>query len=153
MFDYFVSSNMDYLITYPLAKPVISKRYYKGGNTGEDEVKGLTAEELDALEVKEEAGFNELQKESLKHIIDLCRENNTNLIFLESPNYIKMYCDENYREKHELLKEFLEEENIRCITKDDLKFDYKNPSCYSDLSHMSSEGMNLYTKEIIEILN
>ena len=64
-----------------------------------------------------------------------------------------MYEDANYAEKTRLLVEFLRENDVAVITKDDLKFDYKNPAYYSDLSHMSSDGMNEYTKEIIEILN
>ena len=152
-YDYWVSSNIDYLATYPVSAPVISKRYYLGGNTGDDDVKGLTEAELNELPVKEDAGFSDLQKASLKEIIDLCRENNTKLICLESPNYKKMYEDANYAEKTRLLVDFLRESDVAVITKDDLKFDYKNPAYYSDLSHMSSDGMNEYTKEIIEILN
>ena len=152
-YDYWVSSNIDYLATYPVSAPVISKRYYLGGNTGEDNVPGLSADELESLDVIEAEGFAELQKSSLQDIIDLCKANNTKLICLESPNYKKMYEDANYAEKTELLKGFLKDNNITTITKDDLSFDYSNPAYYSDLSHMSTEGMNVYTKEIIDLLS
>ncbi|MDO4187892.1 MAG: hypothetical protein Q4D29_02780 [Lachnospiraceae bacterium] len=152
-YDYWVSSNIDYFATYFISAPVIAKRYYLGGNTGEDDVKGLSADELDALDVIEAPGFSDLQKSSLQDIINLCKANNTKLICIESPNYKKMYEDLNYAEKTSLLKEFLLENDIETITKDELSFDYTNPAYYSDLSHMSSEGMNVYTKEIIDLLN
>ena len=153
MYDYWVSSNIDYLFTYPVSKPIISKRYYRGGNTGEDDVKGLTMEELNTLPVKEDPGFSDLQKQSLDNIISLCNEHNTKLVVLESPNYKKMYEDSNYAEKASILRDYFEDNNVTIYTKEDLSFDYTNPSFYSDLSHMSSEGMNVYTKEIIDILN
>lgn len=153
MYDYWVSSNIDYMFTYPVSKPIISKRYYRGGNTGEDDVKGLTMEELNALPVKEDPGFSDLQKQSLDNIISLCNEHNTKLVVLESPNYKKMYEDSNYAEKASILRDYFEDNNVTIYTKEDLSFDYTNPSFYSDLSHMSSEGMNVYTEEIIDILN
>lgn len=153
MFDYWVSSNIDYLFTYPISQPVISKRYYRGGNTGEDIVSGLSYAQLDALPVKEAPGFSSLQKDSLEDIITLCETHGTKLIVLESPNYKKMYDDENYAQKSKLLKQFFIDNSITVITKEDLTFDYTNPDFYSDLSHMSSNGMNEYTKEIIDILN
>ena len=153
MYDYWVSSNIDYMFTYPVSKPIISKRYYRGGNTGEDDVKGLTMEELNALPVKEDPGFSDLQKQSLDNIISLCNEHNTKLIVLESPNYKKMYDDSNYAKKAEILRDYFKDNNVTIYTKEDLSFDYTNPSFYSDLSHMSSEGMNVYTEEIIDILN
>lgn len=151
-FDYWVSSNIDYMFTYPFSKPIISKRYYKGGNTGYDEVSGLTKEEIEALPVKEDAGFSSLQKQSLMNIINNCSLNGTKLIVLESPNYKKMYEDSNYAEKARDLRFFLEALDVTVITKEDLEFDYTNPSYYSDLSHMSSDGMNKYTSEIIELI-
>lgn len=151
-FDYWVSSNIDYMFTYPISKPVISRRYYKGGNTGDDDVAGLSASELDALPVKEAPGFSSLQNQAILDIVRLCSENDTELIFLESPNYKKMYDDENYARKSADLKSFLEALDVPVITKEDLNFDYTNPAYYSDLSHMSTEGMNIYTKEIVEIL-
>lgn len=152
-FDYWVSSNIDYMFTYPISKPVISKRYYKGGNTGEDDVAGLSESELDALPVKEDPGFSSLQNMALLDIVKLCEDNGTKLIFLESPNYKKMYDDSNYAQKAADLKAFLTALTVPVITKEDLQFDYTNPAYYSDLSHMSTDGMNVYTDEVIDLLS
>ena len=153
MYDYWVSSNIDYMFTYPISKPVISKRYYRGGNNGEDDVKGLSADELNALPVKEDPGFSDLQRRSLDNIIANCKANGTRLIVLESPNYKKMYEDKNYAEKCKLLKEYFVSQDIVTYTKDDIDFDYTNPDYYSDLSHMSTNGMNEFTDKVIKILS
>lgn len=151
-YDYWVSSNIDYLATYPVSYPLISKRYYLGGNNGQEYTASKTKEELDAMPIKEDDGFNELQKSSILHIIDLCRDNGINIIFAESPNYITMYKDENYANKQKLLLELLESEKVTVYTSTDFKLDNSNPEYYSDLTHMSSKGMEEYTKELINII-
>ena len=151
-YDYYVSSNMDYLLTYPISYPLIAKRYYKGGNNGEDFSPAKSAEELDKLPIAEEPGIDPLQKESIVMIIDLCNDNGINLIFLEPPKYIRMYEDKDFADKLEELTEFLESVDAQTIMADDLGFDYTNPDFYSDLSHMSGEGMTEFTNRVIEVL-
>lgn len=153
MYDYFVSSNIDYLITYPVSYPLISKRYYLGGNSGEEYSASKTKEELDAMPIKEDAGINELQKASILNIIKMCKDNEIRLIFAESPNYITMYSDSNYANKHEILYSLLQEEGIPVYVTEDLDFDNKNPEFYSDLTHMSSAGMEEYTPKLINIIS
>lgn len=151
-YDYFVSSNMDYLITYPLSYPLIAKRYYKGGNNGDDLSPAKTKEELDALLVKEDPGIDELQKQSLINIINLCNESGIKLIFLEPPKYVKMYKDENFASKLLELKNLLIDNGAVVIMGEDLGFDNTNPDYYSDLSHMSGDGMVEFTNRVIEEL-
>lgn len=151
-YDYWVSSNIDYLATYPVSYPLISKRYYLGGNNGEEFTASKSKEELDELPIKEDAGFNELQKSSIMHIIKMCKDNGIRLIFIESPNYYTMYQDENYAGKQELLKGLLKDEGIEVYSADDLPFDSSNPEYYSDLTHMSTKGMEEYTKIVVDIL-
>lgn len=151
-FDYFVSSNMDYLLTYPISYPMIAKRYYRGGNNGEDVSPAKTAEELDKLPIIEDPGIDELQRESLKNIIKLCNDNNIELIFMEPPKYIKMYSDKNFAEKNAELMEFLRSEGANVMTGENLGFDNTNPAFYADLSHMSYDGMVEFTKCVIDNL-
>ena len=153
MYDYFVSSNIDYLVTYPISFPLISRRYYLGGNSGGEYTASKTKEELDALPIKEDAGINELQKASILNIITMCRENNIRLIFAESPNYITMYDDKNYLEKHEILYDLLVKEGVPVYVTEDLNFDNTNPDFYSDLTHMSSVGMEEYTPKLINLIS
>ncbi len=151
-YDYYVSSNMDYLITYPISYPMIAKRYYKGGNNGSDISAAKTKEELDKLPIKEDPGIDELQRESLKKIISLCESNGIKLIFLEPPKYIRMYSDKNFSDKINELVTFLRDEGGTVIMGEDMGFDNTNPDYYADLSHMSGEGMAVFTDKVIEVL-
>ena len=54
--------------------------------------------------------------------------------------------------KDELKENGIDSEHIIYINFEDLDFDYTNPAYYSDLSHMSSEGMNAFTEQVIKLL-
>lgn len=149
-YDFWVSSNMDYAFTYPVAKRMISQRYYLGGSASLDNTEGLTEDELLALPIKEEKGIHDLQMSSIDSIIDLCRDNNINLIFLECPRFYTMEDNENYKEKSDELKEHIKDKGIDVIRAADLDFDNTNPEYYSDLTHMSKKGSEVLTKMIIE---
>jgi len=152
-YDYWVSSNIDYMFTYPIAKPVISARYYRGGSASTEAAKGLTKAELDELEIIENPGIDKLQSESIDRIISTCNENGIELIFLESPRYITMAENENYKAKSQELKAQIEAAGIRVIRGNDLGFDNSNPEYYADLTHMSGEGGKKLTESIIEALD
>lgn len=152
-YDYWVSSNIDYMFTYPVAKPIISSRYYLGGSSSSEESEGKSKDELEALEVIENPGIDELQMASIDKIISLCMENDIEVIFLECPRYVTMADNENYADKSEQLKSHIESQGIKVITCDELEFDNNNPSFYADLTHMSGEGSNVLTKSIIRILS
>ena len=51
-----------------------------------------------------------------------------------------------------MLVDFLKEEGALVIMGEDMGFDNTNPDYYSDLSHMSGEGMNVFTDKVIEVL-
>ena len=151
-YDYWVSSNMDYLATYPIAKPLISARYYLGGSAATEQSEGASREELEALEIIENSGLNDLQLEAIDAIIDMCDDNGIELIFLESPRYVTMAADANYSAKAKALKEHIEDRNIRVITAGDLDFDNTNPAYYADLTHMSHEGSKVLTEAVVKAL-
>ncbi len=152
MYDYFVLSNNDYLITYPISYPLIASRYYRGGSTKSDETVGKTEEELCALDVIENPGIDELQLRAVEELITMCKANNVDLIFMESPRYETMAENENYRNKAAELRNYLEKQNIKCVQTADLQFDNTNPAYYSDLTHMSGEGKRVFTKAVIAYL-
>lgn len=151
-FDYWVSSNMDYMVTYPVAKPMISKRYYLGGGTQEDDAEGRTAVELSELEIVENPGVNTLQKDSLGEIIRICADNDIQLIFLESPRYYLMEDNVNYKAKSDELYAYITSCGVTVLRAEDLGFDNKNAGYYADLTHMSGKGCRVLTKLIIDKL-
>ena len=151
-YDYWVSSNVDYMVTYPVAKPMISARYYLGGSASTEMSAGLSKEELEKLEIIENPGIDELQYESINAIIDLCQSKQIELIFLECPRYITMAEDINYAEKSKALKELIESKGVSVITGKELNFDNTNNLYYADLTHMSGDGSTVLTEKIIETL-
>jgi len=151
-YDFWVSSNIDYMFTYPVAKPMISKRYYLGGGALSEATAGLSKEKLDALEIIENPGINELQQRSVDEIIELCSANGIKLIFFESPRYVTMAEHENYKAKSDELKAHIEGLGVKVVTGKDIGFDNTNPEYYADLTHMSGEGSRVLTQNIIDIL-
>ncbi|MFT3982624.1 MAG: hypothetical protein QM697_01845 [Lachnospiraceae bacterium] len=151
-YDYFVLSNNDYMVTYPVSYPLIAGRYYRGGSTQTDETPGCTREELEEMELAENPGVNELQLNSIGEIIKMCKAGGIEVIFLESPRYYRMETDENYMEKAAVLEAYLAQQGAKCILKDDLDFDNTNPAYYSDLTHMSGDGKREFTRLLISRL-
>lgn len=151
-YDYWVLSNNDYMVTYPVSYRLISSRYNYGGSTSLDESAGKTREELEAMPVIEKPGINPLQEESIRNIIKLCSNNSIELIFMESPRYITMENDENYRAKSEMMKDIIESEGAKVILRSDLEFDNSKAEYYSDLTHMSGDGKRELTGDIIALL-
>ena len=149
-YDYWVLSNMDYLVTYPIAKPLISARYYLGGSAKSEESSGKDAGFLNELEIVENPGLDKLQLSSIDEIIDICSENDIELIFLESPRYITMAKNPNYSAKKQELTEYISARKVRTITAEELDFDNSNPSYYADLTHMSAEGSKVLTAAIMK---
>jgi len=147
-YDYFVLSNNEYMVTYPLSYPLISKRYYRGGSLDDDA--GSTEDELLDLEVVEKPGFNNLQEKAITEIISICNQYGVKLIFVESPRYIKMAENINYKEKSKALAQLLKASGTEYYCAADLDFDNKNAAYYTDLVHMSGEGKRLFTSQIIQ---
>ncbi len=151
-YDYFVLSNNDYMLTYPISYPLIAERYYRGGSTQSDETPGSTREELKELEIVENPGVNELQLKSVEEIIDMCRENGIKVVFLESPRYYRMEENGNFLKKAAILEECIAKKGVKCILTEDLNFDNTNPAYYSDLTHMSGDGKREFTRLLIPLL-
>lgn len=151
-YDYWVLSNNDYLITYPLSFPLISSRYYYGGGTNNDITEGKTYEELAELPVSEGPEINPLQKDSIINIINLCHDNGIDLIFLESPRYSTLENDINYSNKLHELVNLISSYNVKCITYEDINFDINSAELFSDLTHLSGDGRDAFTADIIRYL-
>ena len=156
-YDYWVLSNNDYMLSYPISYPMISKRYSYGGGSANDETPAKTKEELDAMEIIENPGVNSLQKRSYEEIVRLCSEKGIEVIFLECPRYVTMENNICYQNKLQEMTEIIENisdvnTNVRIITAVELGMDNSNSDFYSDLTHMSAKGKQEYTSRIIELL-
>lgn len=149
-YDYFVLSNNEYMLTYPISYPLISARYYKGGSLDEDE--GTTADKLEELEIDEQDMLHPTQVAALESIIQMCKEQKIRLIFVETPRYLRLEQNSAYQKKLAEAVALAETSKVECLYSGNMEFDYTNPEYYTDLVHMSTKGRQAFTQEIIHYL-
>lgn len=151
-FEYFVTSGMDDLITYPISEPFYATRYYKGAKTDETPSSGkdyLENEEFDISNAKLVAA----QDSALKSLIDKCKKDSQNFVFVESPHYYRLFEDETYIKYRKYIIDILEANDCPYILSDDVSFDIHNPNYFEDMSHMSYEGRCEYTKQLLTLIS
>ena len=145
--DFFVTSNNQYMMMYPIFNAVMKQEFYKGGNIRETQ--GSTRKILDELSTPgEREGIHEAQKAALLEIIDLCREQGIQIYFVEVPKYYTLDQADYYIRLRAELEDVVAEETI--IKASALSFDNSNPAYYQDLFHLSAEGRRTYTKLLLD---
>ncbi len=152
MYEYFVTSGMDDLITYPITNRIYKARYYKGAKTGDVPSSGeeyLESEQFDLSHKMMQAS----QEKALRELIQQCKDNDQEIIFLESPHYYRLFEDPVYQEYREVFCRILLEYEIPFILSDMVEFDQHNPDYFEDMGHMSSIGREEYTKNLIKQLD
>ncbi len=151
MYEYFITSGMDDLITYPITNPIYKARYYKGAKTEEVSSPGKDYLESEPFDLSHKV-MNHSQEKALRELIEQCKNNHQPVIFLESPHYHRLFNDPVYQEYREAFCQILSEYEIPFILSDMVEFDQYNPDYFEDMGHMSSIGREVYTKDLIKIL-
>lgn len=145
--DFFIASNNQYMIMYPVFNAVMKNEFYKGGNIRE--TSGSTREVLDNLITPgPREGINETQAAALLEMIEICREENIQIYFAEVPKYCTLDEADYYIRLRSELENIVAAETI--IKASALSFDNSNPAYYQDLFHLSGEGRRTYTKLLLE---
>lgn len=148
-FDFYVTSNNEYMIFYPVFQLVMNQEYYKGGNIRD--TRGSTKEILDNLSTPgDREGIHDTQKQALQEIITLCKKEGISLSFVEIPKYDTLEQAEYYVRLKEELKECIGDTSY--YPAEELEFDNTNPAYYQDLFHLSGEGRRAYTLQLIEAI-
>lgn len=150
-YEYYVTSGMDDLVTYPVTEPFYSTRYYKGAKTGEVSSPGKEYLDNEKFDVSE-SEIVAAQEEAVVEVINKCRRDNQEFVFLETPHYIRLANDETYLKYKKHFLELLKEEGVRCITCEDTGFDNSNPDYFEDMGHMTNLGRAEYTRMLTEVL-
>ncbi|MCR5651847.1 MAG: hypothetical protein K6F86_11780 [Lachnospiraceae bacterium] len=151
MYEYFVTSGMDDLITFPVTEPFYSTRYYKGAKTDETVSPGKDVLETEEFDISKEE-FVKPQEDAVYDIIKACRSDGQDFIFVESPCYHRLQEDGKYKECRERYILLLEKEDVPYILADDVEFDTACADFFEDMNHMSAKGRKTYTKELIRVL-
>jgi len=169
LYDMLILQNNELFLTMPITYWPMNSRYVRGSNPTVRH--GKSADDLATLEPKtvESLVMNKSQIDGLNQIIQLCQKYNMDLVFLETPKYIKINEDDVYNKLMREFVEFLAERNMTIIlfTKTlnkvadvineskvySYEFDDSNPLYYIDLYHISYEGRKELTKKLKKILD
>ena len=148
----FVSENNEAMITWPIYYNLINNTYDKGGVIeGTD---GVTEEELDNKESFDIDEINPDQVKALKRIINTCKKNNINLVFIETPKYKRILNDDKYNELLNYIINILNENSVNYILGQDIDSTISySANNYIDLIHLSNQGRKTYTKQLINKIN
>lgn len=151
-YDYWILSNNDYMVTYPISYKLISSRYYLGGGIPSEDSPGQSADVLDSLPVIENPGLNQLQLDSIDNIVKLLDSHDIECVFLEAPRYFSMANDINYLNKKKTLRKHMDDKGYKYLLAEDMEYDTTNAGFFADLTHMSGEGKREFTEKINEYL-
>ncbi|MCR5775207.1 MAG: hypothetical protein K6G42_09010 [Lachnospiraceae bacterium] len=150
-YEYFVTSGMDDLITFPITERFYSTRYYKGAKTDESVSPGaewLENEEFD-ISGKE---LVPAQADAVIDIIEECKRDGQPFVFLESPCYYRLQEDPAFERFRGQFIKLLDENEAPYILASDVDFDSHEADYFEDMNHMSAAGRREYTKELIRVL-
>ena len=150
MYEYFVTSGMDDLITFPVTEPFYSTRYYKGAKTDETGSPGKDVLEGEEFDISDKT-LIKAQADAVKDMIDKCRRDGQEFVFLESPCYHRLQEDPAFIKYREEYIRILDENDAPYILATDVEFDSSDPDLFEDMNHMSAEGRRVYTKELIKL--
>lgn len=159
-FQMYVSANNEQLLVWPLNNRLVDARFYRGGNR--TETAGASKETLDGIRLDETPPqMNEKQKEALRGMIRLARENGIEIAFVETPKYRTVMENEIYQSlmrefveltQEEKVKSYLTEETAGLLADDGqdlyktISFDVSEPSYFADTVHMSARGRRVFTE-------
>ena len=149
----FVTENNEAMITWPIYYKLVNSTYLNGGVIeGRD---GLTKAEIEELEIPDvNKEVNQRQIKALINIINICKKNNINLVFIETPKYKRLLDDETYNELKNQFIKIINDNNGKYILYSDIDSSISNdPINFIDLIHLSNQGRFKYTKLLINKIN
>ncbi len=151
-YEFFVTSGMDDLITYPITEPVYSTRYYKGAKTEETPASSREYLENESFDISKEK-VNESQRAAVAALVRRCREDGQRFIFIETPHYYRLADDPKYRQLKSVFVKTLEDEGVdEYILAEDIEMDNRNSEFFEDMTHFSAAGRREYTRLLLEYL-
>ncbi len=157
LYETYVTSNNEFIISYPINNQIVNSIFYKGGSLLMPS--GETSETLDSTYVYGLYGdMNSIQEKYLIKLIKLAKENNINIIFIETPKYITVKNNGTYQEAMEKYKNILDEFDVKYIvnsnkTNNSYSFLNDNPEYYFDNIHLSYKGRVAFTNILLNYID
>lgn len=142
-----LSGNED-IVGAPFTYKILEKMSYRGTYVGK-----VMPGEYKLVPGKERAEVPHTfqgQYDSYLDLIELCRENNIKLIFIEP--FVPYYFQngEKYTAGKEVLTRLLAEKGAVFISNKMIQMDNKDPSLFSGGIHLSGKGRDLWSREIMK---
>lgn len=153
-YSFFVSSNIQYLLSYPVSNFFIKNLYRKGGKNGVSKGGGLKEASAKSVKIdffeRVRKTFNESQKKALLEIIDTCKSQNINLVFVDTIKFGVIYNTPKYAALMKEYEDFLDSSGVEYVRfKDAHSADFANDlNNFIDAVHLSDDGCRLFTKKL-----
>ena len=157
LYETYVTSNNEFIITYPINSQIVNNTFYKGGSLLMPS--GESSEVLDNSYVYDLSGdMNSIQIEYLIKLIKLAKDNNINLTFIETPKYATVKNNESYLKAMEKYKDILDDLDVRYIVNsieanNTYSFLNDNPEYYFDNIHLSYKGRVAFTNVLLDYID
>ena len=143
-----VSANNDMILTAPIVNPILNSQFRSGGALSVTE--GLDGDEYNKLAPPVDTDIiNEEQKKAVGDIVTLCKENDIEVVFIETPKSQVVMRDLNYRSIMESYRELLDEQGAQYVSSEDYKFDYGNSYNFIDAIHLSYQGRVNFSENLL----
>lgn len=144
-YEMFVTANNEQILMYPINNAIVSSRFRNGGSLLNPA--GQTKEHLDTLDLGEREGLFESQLAGYDRIVELAKEYDIHLLFIETPKYEKLLTDTRegcYMDLLEDMTEWAEKANAPYLLAEEFSFDHTEGANFQDLIHLSGQGRKIY---------
>ena len=150
-YEMFVTANNEQILMYPINNVIVSSQFRNGGSLLS--LAGKTEEHLDTLDIGVRDGLFESQIAGYDRIVELAKEYDINLLFIETPKYEKLLTDTREGCYTDLLNEMIawaKASGAEYLLAENFEFDHAKGSNFQDLIHLSAEGRRDYCKKLAE---
>lgn len=152
-YEMFVTANNEQILMYPINNAIVSSQFRNGGSLLQ--MAGQTKEHLDTLDLGVRDGLFESQLAGYDRIVELAKEYDINLLFIETPKYEKLLTDTRegcYMDLLEEMTAWAEKRNASYLLADAFAFDHEDGANFQDLIHLSGQGRKTYCQMLSEYI-
>jgi len=140
--EMFVSSNNEQIATWIIYKHIIDRQFKNGGILLD--TPGMSEDAYRSIQpIVSDGVINDIQLQSIKNIITLCKDNSINLVFVETPKADNIMNDDVYLTVMDRYEKFLTDNNVRVIRYLDGDLIYDD---FADGLHLSAKGRERYSE-------
>lgn len=152
-YEMFVTANNEQILMYPINNAIVSSQFRNGGSLMTPA--GQTNEYLDTLDLGVRDGLYKSQVAGYDRIVELAKEYDINLTFIETPKYEKLLTDTREGSYSELLDEMVEwaeKANVSYILAEEFAFAHSDGANFQDLIHLSAQGCKSYCEMLCDYM-